>query len=70
VGRQGCASGVVSSRVACRVAVLFRHRTEFVLKSVRGFSHGSIGVRLLRATVCEGEKKGSNVRGDAGDISR
>jgi len=57
VGRQSCASCGVSGRVPCGVAVVSRHGTEFVLKIVRGFSHGSIGVRLLRATVCVRERR-------------
>lgn len=59
VGGQDGASGSVSVRISCAVAVLFRHGTDFVLKKVRGLSHGSIGVRLLAATVCERRKKGA-----------
>ena len=51
MGRQGCASSVVSGGVPCGVTVLSRHGTEFVLKIVRGFSHGSIG-----GSVAEGDR--------------
>ena len=51
----------VSARSACGVATLeSRHFTEVIWKQIRGFSHGSIGVRLLAATECMREgKKGS-----------